>query len=182
MRWRVSWPKLRPTFKIQNLVAGFPFGFPIFVPVLFFGQIDSCIHKIFPLGALRIVLGHLGGRLAEHGVDAIAVATFEVIGHPVLGLEVANDRLGHGAAPHLTADGAVTWRAWPLIQTAELLGVVVAAIAFVDVDAAGLDPGRGKPGSRSLPFEPASNVRRLPRGSYLLSGGVPGGRVTAYYF
>jgi hypothetical protein len=35
----------------------------------------------------------------EHGVDAVAIAAFEVVAaHPVLGLEVANDRLDRGTA------------------------------------------------------------------------------------
>src|SRR6516225_3714728 len=41
----------------------------------------------------------------EHGIDAVAAAAFEVIAsHPVLGLDVPNDRLDSGAAPHLAAD------------------------------------------------------------------------------
>ena len=38
--------------------------------------------------------------------------------------------------------GRVTRRTWPVIQTRNLCAVVVAAIAFVDMDAAGLDPGQ----------------------------------------
>jgi hypothetical protein len=41
-------------------------------------------------------------------------STPAVIVHPVLGLDVPNDRLDRGAAAHL---GAVTRRTWPLIQT-----------------------------------------------------------------
>src|SRR5262249_62353002 len=63
---------------------------------------------------------------------------------------MSNDRLDRGAAPHLAADrggDAAHLAAYP---DAELLGVVVAAIAFVDVDAAGVCsrrplPPRGKP-------------------------------------
>src|SRR5215831_21091345 len=41
----------------------------------------------------------------EHGVDAVAVAAFEVIAtYPALGLDVPNDRLDRGAAAYLAAD------------------------------------------------------------------------------
>jgi hypothetical protein len=36
----------------------------------------------------------------------------------------------------------VTRRTWPLIQTRDLLGWLWAAIALIDVDAAGLDAGK----------------------------------------
>jgi hypothetical protein len=46
----------------------------------------------------------VAGR-GEHGVDPIAVAPFEIIApHPVLGLDVPNDRFDGGAAAHLAAD------------------------------------------------------------------------------
>ena len=54
----------------------------------------------------------------EHGVDAVAVAPFEVIAaHPVLGLDVTNDRLDRTRRRISRRIGAVTWRTWPLIQT-----------------------------------------------------------------
>ena len=41
----------------------------------------------------------------EHGVAAIALASFEVIAaHPTLGLHVPNDRLDGGAATHLATN------------------------------------------------------------------------------
>ena len=41
----------------------------------------------------------------EHGIDEVAAAPFEVVAaHPVLGLDVPNDRLDRGAAMHLAAD------------------------------------------------------------------------------
>jgi hypothetical protein len=41
----------------------------------------------------------------EHGVAAVAVSSFEMIAaHPVLSLDVPDDRLDGGAATHLAAD------------------------------------------------------------------------------
>ena len=61
-----------------------------------------------------------------------------IAAHPVLGLHVPNDRLDGGAAAHLAADWGGDAAHLATDPDAELLGVVVAAIAFVDVDAAGL--------------------------------------------
>jgi hypothetical protein len=80
----------------------------------------------------------LGG---EHGIDAVAVAAFEIIAaHPVLGLDVPNDRLDSDAATHLAADRGGDAAHLAADPDAEFLGMVMTAIAFVDVDAAGLDP------------------------------------------
>lgn len=79
----------------------------------------------------------------EHGVDPIAVAAFEVIAaHPVLGLDMSNDRFDGGAAAHLAADRGGDAAHLAADPDTELLGVVMAAIAFVDMDAAGLNPGQ----------------------------------------
>src|SRR5262249_21433977 len=79
----------------------------------------------------------------EHGVDAVAVAAFEVVAaHPVLGLEVANDRLDRGTAAHLAADRGSDAAHLAADPDAEFVCVVVTAIALVDMDAAGLDPGQ----------------------------------------
>ena len=79
----------------------------------------------------------------EHSIDAVTVASFEVIAtHPMLGLDVPNDRLDRSAATHLAADRGGDAAYLAADPDAEFLGVVVAAIAFVDVDAAGLDPGQ----------------------------------------
>src|SRR5216683_11582 len=75
MRWRASWPKSRPTFKINNLVASFPLGFPFFVPVAFLDQIDCRVHEMLALGGFRVVLGHFGRRLTEHGGDCRRIAS-----------------------------------------------------------------------------------------------------------
>jgi hypothetical protein len=43
----------------------------------------------------------------EYGIDAVAVAAFEIVAvHAVLGLDMADDRLHRGAALHLAADGS----------------------------------------------------------------------------
>jgi len=73
----------------------------------------------------------------------VAVASFEVIAaHPVLGLHVANDRLDCGAATHFATDRGGDAAHLAADPDAELLRMIVAAIAFVDVDAPGLDPGQ----------------------------------------
>jgi hypothetical protein len=58
----------------------------------------------------------------------------------VLGLDVPNDR--RGAAAHLAADRGGDAAHLAADSDAELLGVVVLAIAFVDVEAAGRNPGQ----------------------------------------
>ena len=64
----------------------------------------------------------------EHGVDAVAVASCEVIAaHPMFGLDVPNDRLDGGAAAHLTADRGGDAAHLAAEPDAELLGVVVAS-------------------------------------------------------
>jgi hypothetical protein len=63
----------------------------------------------------------------------------------VFGLDAPNDRLDGGAAAHLAADRGGDAAYLTTDPDAELLGVVVAAIAFVDVDAAGLDPRSAPP-------------------------------------
>jgi hypothetical protein len=79
----------------------------------------------------------------EHRVDAVAVTAFEVISaHPVLGLDMPNDRLDGGAAAHLAADRGGDAAHLAADPDAELLLVVVTAIALIDMDAAGLDPGQ----------------------------------------
>src|SRR5947208_16976265 len=78
----------------------------------------------------------------EHGIDAIAVAPFEIIAaHTVLGLGMADDWFDGGSPPHLAANGfgdALNLAADP---DAELLFVIVAAITLVDMDAASLNAG-----------------------------------------
>ncbi len=73
----------------------------------------------------------------------VAIAALEVIAaHTVLGLEVADDRLDRGAALHLAADrtGDATDLAGD--PDPELVRMVVAAIAAIDMNAAGFDPGQ----------------------------------------
>jgi hypothetical protein len=100
-------------------------------------------------GHLLKILWHAGS--GEHGIAAVAVAPFEIIAnHPMLGLHVPHDGLHRSAPTHLAADrgrDAATRRTGgpdrlSRYPDAELLGVVVAAIAFVAVNATGLDPGQ----------------------------------------
>src|SRR5207244_3629866 len=78
----------------------------------------------------------------EHGIAAVAVAPLEIIAaHAVLGFGVADDRLDGGAPLHLAADRFGDPACLTADPDAELLFVIVAAIALVDVDAAGLDAG-----------------------------------------
>jgi hypothetical protein len=56
-------------------------------------------------------------------------------------LYVSNDRHDRGAAAHLASDRGSDTAHSTTDPDAEFLRVVVAAIAFADVDTAGLDPG-----------------------------------------
>jgi len=71
----------------------------------------------------------------EHGVDAVAVAALEVIAtHAVLGFEMADDRLDRGTVLHLTADRTGHAAHVADDPDAAFVGVVVAAIAPVDMN------------------------------------------------
>ena len=79
----------------------------------------------------------------EHGIDAVAVAAVEIIAvHPMLRLHVPDDRLDRGASFHFVADRPGHAAHLPGDPGAEFLFVVVAAIAFVHMDATGLDPSQ----------------------------------------
>ena len=78
----------------------------------------------------------------QHGVGTIAIAALEVIAVPaVLGFEVADDRLDRGAAFHLAADRSGHPPHLAGHPDAEFVRMIVAAIALVDMDAVGLNPG-----------------------------------------
>jgi hypothetical protein len=78
----------------------------------------------------------------EDGVDAVAFASFEIISvHAVLGLDMADDGLDGGAALHLAADGSGDAPDLAADPDAELVGMIVAAIALIDMDALGFDAG-----------------------------------------
>jgi len=72
-----------------------------------------------------------------------------IAAHPVLGLQMADDWLDRGAAFHLAADPSGDAAHLAGDPDAEFVLMVVAAIALVDRDTAGLDPGQlnefGKP-------------------------------------
>src|SRR5258707_655239 len=77
----------------------------------------------------------------EDGVDAVAVATLEMVAaHAVLGLEMTDDRLDRGSALHLAADGFGDVADLAADPNPELVRMIVAAIALMD--AAGLDAGQ----------------------------------------
>ena len=79
----------------------------------------------------------------EHGVDAVAFSALEAIAvHAVLGLEVTDHRLDRGAALHLTADGLGDRTNLARDPDPEAVGIGVAAVAFVDMDALDLDAGQ----------------------------------------
>src|SRR5215467_13819229 len=78
----------------------------------------------------------------EHGIDAVAVTALEMIAaHTVLGLHVADDRLDRGTTFHLAADRSGDAAYLAADPDAELLFVIMATIALVDMDAARGDPG-----------------------------------------
>jgi hypothetical protein len=78
----------------------------------------------------------------EDRVDAVAFLALEVVAvHSMVGLEVADHRLDGGAALHLAFDCGGGPPDLAADKDAEAVGVVVAAIALVDVDASDLDAG-----------------------------------------
>jgi len=90
-------------------------------------------------------------------VDAVTVRSFEIIAaHSVLDLEMADDRLDGSSAPHLVKDGGGDAADLAGDPNPELVGMAVAAVALVHVNAAGLD--------LSEPFEIGDN--RHQRVSY----------------
>src|SRR5258708_7100912 len=69
----------------------------------------------------------------EDGVDAVAVATLEMVAaHAVLGLEMTDDRLDRGSALHLAADGFGDVADLAADPNPELVRMIVAAIALMD--------------------------------------------------
>jgi hypothetical protein len=79
----------------------------------------------------------------EHGIDAVAVASLQIIAaHAVLSLGMADNRLDRGAAFHLAADRFSDPAYLAGDPDAELLFVIVAAVALVDMDAASLNTGQ----------------------------------------
>src|SRR5204862_682371 len=78
----------------------------------------------------------------EHSIDAVAVASLQIIAaHAVLGLGMADDRFDGGAAPHLATDRFRDPAHLAADPHPELLFVIVTAVPLVDMDAAGLDAG-----------------------------------------
>ena len=77
---------------------------------------------------------HCDLLIVRGGVSAIAV-----VAHPVLGVDVADDRLDGGASFRLAFDGGGDSSRLAGDPDAEMVRVVVAAIAFVDMDAPDLD-------------------------------------------
>jgi hypothetical protein len=73
----------------------------------------------------------------EHGVDAVAMPAVEMVAaHPVVVLEMAGHGLDGGAPPHLAADGLGNPADLAADPDLEPIGIVVAAIALVALDAA----------------------------------------------
>jgi hypothetical protein len=72
----------------------------------------------------------------EDGVDTVAVPALEVVAvHAMVGLDVADRWLDGGATLHLAFEGRGGPPDLAADKDAEAVGVVVAAIALVDVDA-----------------------------------------------
>src|SRR6267142_5687816 len=67
------------------------------------GQQQQGTQKLLEPAAEQAEVVAGGG---EHGIDAVAVAAFEIIAtHPMIVLEMADDRLDGGATAHLATDG-----------------------------------------------------------------------------
>src|SRR2546423_15267705 len=100
----------------------------------------------------------------EHSIDAVAVASLEIIAaHAVLGLGMADDRFDGGAAPHLATDRFRDPAHLAADPHPELLFVIVTAVPLVDMDAAGLRPGPPPPLGGGTPPPLAAQKGGLPR-------------------
>src|SRR6476620_8705638 len=85
---------------------------------------------------------HRSTGRGQDGVDAVADAAFEVVAvHAVLGLDVADDGLDGRTTLHLAPDGSRDAADLPRDPDPEPVRVVVAAVPFVDMDAASLHAG-----------------------------------------
>jgi hypothetical protein len=94
----------------------------------------------------------------EDSVDTVAETSLEIIPvHAVLGLDVADDGLDSRATLHLATDGSRDAADLPRDPDPEPMRVIVAAIPFVDVDAASLHAGEllhvGDHGAKRVPVE-----------------------------
>ena len=79
----------------------------------------------------------------EDGIDAVALASLEIISiHPMLGLQMADNGLDSGSSLHFTFDGSGCAADLASDPDAVLVGMIVAAIALIDVDTLGLDAGQ----------------------------------------
>ncbi len=79
----------------------------------------------------------------EDGVGAIALATLEIVAvHAVIDLDMADHRLNGGPSLHLAANGGGDTADLARDPDAELLRMVMAAVALVDMDATGLNTGQ----------------------------------------
>ena len=77
----------------------------------------------------------------EDCVTAVAIATLEIVAtHPVIVFEVADHGLDGGSASHLATDGFGDTADLAADPDPEPVGIVVAAITLVAVDAAHSDP------------------------------------------
>src|SRR5260221_8500380 len=98
----------------------------------------------------------------EDGVDAVAVATLEMVAaHAVLGLEMTDDRLDRGSALHLAADGFGDVADLAADPNPELVRMIVAAIALMD--AAGLHPRHPLPNGPEPPAGGGLRKNTVPR-------------------
>jgi hypothetical protein len=80
-----------------------------------------------------------------------------VTAHPVVALEIADHRLDSGARPYLAADGFGDTTDLTTDPDLEAIGIVVAAIALVAVDAVDQQPGHQSRRQRRLPWPDATD-------------------------
>jgi hypothetical protein len=79
----------------------------------------------------------------EDGIDAVALTALEIVAvHAVFGFEMADDRLDCGSAFHLAAGGSGDAPHLVADPDPELVRMVVAALALVDMNTTGLDAGQ----------------------------------------
>src|SRR6476620_6822292 len=101
---------------------------------------------------------HRSTGRGQDGVDAVADAAFEVVAvHAVLGLDVADDGLDGRTTLHLAPDGSRGAADLPRAPDPEPARVGVAAVRFVNMDAASAHAGEllhvGDLGAERVPVE-----------------------------
>lgn len=105
----------------------------------FFGHQEEGANKVYdpPYDEAEVI-----GRCSENGIFLVAVASFEEVAvHPVSVLDVSDDGFDSGPSLHFVLDGFGDAPNLPCDSDFEAVGIIVAAIAPVDMDTLDGDAG-----------------------------------------